>query len=93
MRVYLDVCCLNRPFDDLSQKRVYAEAEAVDVFLTTEGASINPVTYITITGQSPHSVYKRYLVRLPSCYKSSALLYTTYCFAFLREGQQQIVHR
>ena len=36
MRVYLDVCCLNRPFDDLSQKRVYAEAEAVDVFLTTD---------------------------------------------------------
>ncbi|MDR1744287.1 MAG: PIN domain-containing protein [Planctomycetota bacterium] len=29
MRIYLDVCCLNRPFDDLSQDRVYLEAEAV----------------------------------------------------------------
>lgn len=29
MRVYLDVCCLNRPFDDLSQDRVNLEAEAV----------------------------------------------------------------
>ena len=25
----MDVCCLNRPFDDLSQDRVYLEAEAI----------------------------------------------------------------
>ena len=29
MRVYLDVCCLNRPFDDQSQPRIRLEAEAV----------------------------------------------------------------
>ena len=29
MQIYMDVCCLNRPFDDLSQDRVYLEAEAV----------------------------------------------------------------
>lgn len=29
MRVYLDVCCLNRPFDDQRQSRVRMEAEAV----------------------------------------------------------------
>jgi len=29
MRVYKDVCCLGRPFDDLTQGRVYLEAEAV----------------------------------------------------------------
>jgi len=28
-KIYMDVCCLNRPFDDLSQDRVYLEAEAV----------------------------------------------------------------
>ena len=28
-RVYLDVCCLNRPFDDQDQERVRLEAEAV----------------------------------------------------------------
>gem|GEM_PF-153679 len=28
-RIYMDVCCLNRPFDTLSQDRVYLEAEAV----------------------------------------------------------------
>ncbi|MDD5057307.1 MAG: PIN domain-containing protein [Sideroxydans sp.] len=29
MKIYLDVCCLNRPFDDQSQMRVHLEAEAV----------------------------------------------------------------
>jgi len=29
MRIYMDVCCLNRPFDDLAQDRIYLEAEAI----------------------------------------------------------------
>ena len=29
MTIYLDVCCLNRPFDDPAQNRVRLEAEAV----------------------------------------------------------------
>ncbi len=29
MRVYLDVCCLNRPFDDQSQERVRLETEVL----------------------------------------------------------------
>ena len=29
MRLYLDACCLNRPFDDKSQLRVHLESEAV----------------------------------------------------------------
>ena len=29
MKLYLDVCCLNRPFDGQSQNRVRLEAEAV----------------------------------------------------------------
>src|SRR5688572_18088977 len=33
MRVYLDVSCLNRPFDDQSQGRVRLESEAVSVIL------------------------------------------------------------
>lgn len=32
--VYLDVCCLQRPFDDLSQTRVRVEAEAVTLILS-----------------------------------------------------------
>ena len=38
MRVYLDLCCLKRPFDDQSQPRVHLESEAV---LTVLSAS-NP---------------------------------------------------
>lgn len=29
MKIYLDVCCLNRPFDDQNQDRIHLEAEAV----------------------------------------------------------------
>ena len=32
-RIYLDVCCLNRPFDDQRQARVRLEAEAVLLIL------------------------------------------------------------
>lgn len=34
MKIHLDNCCLNRPFDDLSQDRVYLEAEAILAILT-----------------------------------------------------------
>lgn len=29
MRIYFDTCCYNRPFDDLSQKRVQEEADVI----------------------------------------------------------------
>lgn len=29
MRIYLDVCCLNRPFDDQTQDRIHLEAESI----------------------------------------------------------------
>ena len=32
-KVYMDVCCLNRPFDDQQQDRVHLEAEAVLLIL------------------------------------------------------------
>lgn len=34
MKIYLDVCCLNRPFDDQLQERVRLEAEAVLLILS-----------------------------------------------------------
>jgi predicted nucleic acid-binding protein len=34
MRIYLDVCCLNRPFDDRVQDRVRLESEAVLTILS-----------------------------------------------------------
>jgi predicted nucleic acid-binding protein len=38
MTIYLDVCCLNRPFDDQVQNRVRLEAEAVLSILEMAGA-------------------------------------------------------
>ena len=29
MKLYLDVCCLNRPFDDLTQNRIQFESDAI----------------------------------------------------------------
>jgi len=29
MKIYLDVCCLNRPFDDQTSDRIHMEAEAI----------------------------------------------------------------
>ena len=33
MRIYLDVCCLNRPFDDQTQDRIHLESEAIVLIL------------------------------------------------------------
>jgi predicted nucleic acid-binding protein len=33
MKLYLDVCCLNRPFDDQSQQRIRVETEAIGIVL------------------------------------------------------------
>src|SRR3989339_580269 len=33
MRIYLDACCLNRPFDDQRQERVHFEAECVEAII------------------------------------------------------------
>jgi predicted nucleic acid-binding protein len=39
LKIYLDSCCYNRPFDDLSQERIKREAEAIEfvINLSTEG--------------------------------------------------------
>ena len=34
MKIYLDVCCLNRPFDDQTQDRIHLESEAVLTILS-----------------------------------------------------------
>lgn len=33
MKIYLDTCCLNRPFDDQSQERIRLETEAMMIIL------------------------------------------------------------
>ena len=38
LRVYMDVCCLNRPFDDQAQDKVRLETEAIVGILKRCGA-------------------------------------------------------
>ena len=33
-KIYMDACCLNRPFDDQAQDRIYLEAEAILAILS-----------------------------------------------------------
>ncbi len=40
MRVYLDICCLKRPFDDQSQPRIHLETEAVLALLNVSGKDV-----------------------------------------------------
>ncbi|HLA51184.1 MAG TPA: PIN domain-containing protein [Thermodesulfobacteriota bacterium] len=39
MRIYLDVCCLSRPFDDRGQDRVRLESEAVITIISHDQTS------------------------------------------------------
>ncbi len=38
MKIYLDNCCYNRPFDDQTQDRIHIESEAVLVILALREA-------------------------------------------------------
>ncbi len=40
MRIYLDMCCLKRPFDDQSQERVKLESASVLALLAAAGPSL-----------------------------------------------------
>lgn len=41
MRVYLDICCLKRPFDDPSQARIRLESEAVLSLMDSASEKMN----------------------------------------------------
>jgi hypothetical protein len=40
MRVYFDMCCLKRPFDDQSQPRIHLESEAVLALLSAPAEKV-----------------------------------------------------
>ena len=48
MRLYLDICCLNRPFDEQSQERVRLESEAVVYVLASIQGGKNRLVGSTI---------------------------------------------
>jgi hypothetical protein len=68
MRVYLDCCCLNRPYDDLRQERVRIEAEAVcSVIRRIEEGSLELVSSNALlyeVGRNPFAVPRERSLRL-----------------------------
>ena len=47
MRIYVDVCCLNRPFDDQTQERIRSETAAVKAVL--DAVSVGQHRWVTST--------------------------------------------
>ena len=62
LKIYLDNCCYNRPFDDLKQEKIYLESNAIQIILKRhidrfleiyksmaidfEIAQINPIKFV-----------------------------------------------
>lgn len=68
MKIYLDVCCLNRPFDDQRQDRIHLESEAVITILkqveTGDWRWINSSVVLFEINQTPHPDRKNRLLKL-----------------------------
>jgi len=74
MKVYLDACCLNRPFDDQTQDRIHLESEAVLTVLKHIEAGdwvwiVSSVVLFEI-GETPNQERKRRVLKL--CEKASS---------------------
>lgn len=73
MKIYLDVCCLNRPFDDQTQDRVHLEAEAIlSIFRRLEKGDwtwISSSVVLYEVNQIPNDDRKHRILRL--CDKAS----------------------
>lgn len=76
MRLYLDVCCLNRPFDDQTQDRVHLESEAVLAILRhleeSEWTWVSSSVVLYEVNQIPNNDRKQRILRL--CDNSSEVL-------------------
>ena len=68
MQIYLDACCVNRPFDDQTQDRVRLEVEAVMLILSRVQAGIwqwiGSDVLIFELGEIPDPNRKRRVLRL-----------------------------
>ena len=68
MRIYLDICTIQRPFDDASQLRVHVEAEAfLRILERIESGEIQLVgSYVHMmeTDANPHLLRRRFAERV-----------------------------
>jgi predicted nucleic acid-binding protein len=69
-KIYLDVCCLNRPFDDWKQPRIRLEAEAVVAILdrcqTDDWLMISSTALVSEIAQTPEAIRRQQVMDLLS---------------------------
>jgi len=74
MKIYMDVCCLNRPYDDQTQDRIYLESEAVLTILKHIEAGdwtwISSSVVLFEIGETPNPERKRRVLKL--CEKAAS---------------------
>jgi predicted nucleic acid-binding protein len=67
-KIYLDVCCLNRPFDDLAQPRIRLEAEAVIGILERcqigDWLMVSSTALISEIAQTPEEIRRQQVMDL-----------------------------
>lgn len=71
MKVYLDACCLNRPFDDQSQNRIRLESEAILIIInrlhSKEWEWIGSDVLVAELENTPDIEKRNYLKELAAC--------------------------
>ena len=80
-KIYLDVCCLNRPFDDQGQSRIHLESEAVLLimsrFQTGDWEWLGSSAIDHEVSQTPNLERRRRLEALMTAIHQSLLLNST----------------
>jgi len=65
-KIYLDVCCLNRPFDDWGQPRIRLEAEAVIAILDRcqigDWLMVTSTALVSEISQTPETIRKQQVI-------------------------------
>jgi predicted nucleic acid-binding protein len=78
MKIYLDACCLNRPFDDQSQSRIRLESEAVLIIMnrtyTGEWEWIGGEVLVAELENTPDIEKRMYLTELAAGVHTNILL-------------------
>ncbi|MDO4339224.1 MAG: PIN domain-containing protein [Eubacteriales bacterium] len=66
MKIYLDNCCYNRPFDDQTQERIHLESEAILTILKRGQTGLYHIVgsdILELEMERMHDIAKRYQVK------------------------------
>lgn len=87
MLIYLDMCCLKRPFDDQSQPRIRLEAEAVLGLLAAESSEVQFVRSPALLLENSRNPIKVRAARVERWLLAGALMPTDLAAMETRAGE------